>query len=270
MLISRLLIINSFLLVFLMSSCYEKQEGCLDIIATNFDFAADLPCEDCCEYPQLRILINHAMDTLAFKTGVPLEIGEGQTVQFEEIIYFFSKIYLRSTSGNLHTVEEVIRIIDHDQEDNLFLVPDNFVRIAYPKFNFLIGTFRNIGAYDQLQFNLGIDARIQLEESDSDHPLYPNEDSLYLGENEGYINARFVIQTDTSQEKLDTFVIAGPDMAIFNELPMNIEFQGSQDLIIEVVANYLKWFEGVNFKAQSQEEVTNIIKMNTDQVFSIY
>ena len=40
-----------------LTACFEPQEGCTDIAATNFDASADENCTDCCTYPKLQLLM---------------------------------------------------------------------------------------------------------------------------------------------------------------------------------------------------------------------
>ena len=50
-------------LAFTLFSCAEKQEGCLDVYATNFEFEADKVCEDCCTYPVFELEVSHYWDS---------------------------------------------------------------------------------------------------------------------------------------------------------------------------------------------------------------
>ncbi len=48
-----------FSALFTQYSCYENKEGCLDYLAVNYTPSADVECENCCEYPPLRLKLEH-------------------------------------------------------------------------------------------------------------------------------------------------------------------------------------------------------------------
>jgi len=79
-----------------------------------------------------------------------------------------------------------------------------------------------------------------------------------------------VIQTDTSMEKLDTFLLQGPSESMILTLPVSVDFQGGEDLKVDVKADYKKWFEGVHFQEQSHAEVKALLRVNFANVFSTF
>ena len=56
----------------MMIGCIDEIEGCLDNGATNFNAVADIPCDDCCDFPDLRINVAHRIqDSFSLSYGTP-------------------------------------------------------------------------------------------------------------------------------------------------------------------------------------------------------
>ena len=149
------------------TGCFEPEEGCLDIRASNYALDADEPCaDDCCTFPQLTLQFLHKVvinDTLSNnlkyvdsvyygRNGVPLRVNNIQ--------YYLSNVHLFRSSGQEEAIQDSIEleiILETDRtifktfENNFALVNAGSFRDAS------IGTFAKSGTYDRMRFAIGIE-----------------------------------------------------------------------------------------------------------------
>lgn len=266
--ISKHIISLSFILIIFLVSCYEKQDGCLDIVATNFSFGADLDCDGCCVYPKLQIVFDHKVDTFNFSYSSYYTLDFDQVIQFQYVGYYLSKIALKTVDEVQVSIEEKVQIIDYDNNEKVDSIIDNIIWVELPDFRYDIGTFRHINLFTALEYTFGMEDRVALSEDDEDHPLGLAK-NLFLEDDKAYVNMRLIIMTDTLTKQIDTFQIEGVAQAIPIEIPIDTSFQGGIDFQINIKADYFKWIQGVNFKQDSEEKIIETIKSNTKNVFSV-
>ena len=85
------------------SSCAEKVEGCLDPYSTNFDLDADLPCEDCCEYPGLSVSVGHYWDldnTFRYSDPVFENLDSLDTIRINQFGFYLSGMKLHTSTDS--------------------------------------------------------------------------------------------------------------------------------------------------------------------------
>jgi hypothetical protein len=97
-------IIYLLALTFCLFACAEKQEGCLDIYATNFDFDADVICDDCCEYPLFELTVSHYWDSLnvfRYNNLIFETLDSLDTIRVHQLGFFISDIRLHTGTDSL-------------------------------------------------------------------------------------------------------------------------------------------------------------------------
>lgn len=244
--------------------CYEDQIGCLDISATNFDVEADIGCPDCCTYPELQIDFQHKViltsnDTFNLE---PIDStyldGAGNPFRIASIQYYLSDIYLIQTNGDTLQVADSLTV--EDDLGNSIALKDNFLLVNPGEFGVeTLGSFRNAGAFDGMGFFFGLNPTAnQLDTTyfEDGHPLSAQDQSLYLGSDQGYAFAKIELLLDAANDSLITeVIISGNDarQAIELNTPLNITEGVNPRLLLFV--DYLSWFNTINVQTDSRDEM---------------
>lgn len=262
------------------SSCFQPEEGCLDIEATNFVLAADRNCSkdataSCfCKYPKVSLQIEQVFDKSVFSTNQIYRTTAGDYIQIPNIQFYISDIQLILEDGQIATTLDTITLTltDNDQLQNKLSFDDFFlIQPQTQQINSLITTNLS-GTFSRLQFSVGIKSPENTTTPNQvkriSHPLAI--DSLYV-ENLGYIYNELTIQPDTSLTEVIVVQLThmdGLQKVILDISPITKQ-PGKEISIQTLQINHAKWFDGINFVTNSQEEIRRKIVTNTTKVFSI-
>lgn len=182
---------HQFILVFILGvslvSCYEREEACLDELATNFTISADDACDECCTYPSVGFQISHFLGIDRWGPDSIITNDFGQEMKMRQSLVYLSDFKLYKTDGGTLEVGEESEYEDLDgnsitlKEDHILIDQnDNFMSI---------GTIRENGTIDSISCNIGIHHNyISLDENE----LLFKSDSLY--ESEQYFDMVFYLQ----------------------------------------------------------------------------
>ena len=148
---------------FILSSCYEPQEGCLDIDATNYSISADDPCATCCTYPTLTLAFNHLVesteDTVSLRYGV-FYPNEGTAITTDSFMldrarFFISNVLLVQEDSTTVDVEEELELEFASGDPQT--VSDNFANLDRSTFSArTIGYYQNRRCFQRNSFHFGI------------------------------------------------------------------------------------------------------------------
>ncbi len=257
--------------------CYEPEEGCLDANARNFALDADQPCtDDCCEYPTLQIDFQHkafvdgAIQNINLGDSIYMD-GFGNPFQIKSIQYYLSDLHLVREDGAEVGVEDELTF---DSADGATIsVADNVVLVNPETFGTqTIGTFNNPSSFTAIRFTLGLNAL--LNEADTldfsiDHPLGPQENNMYLSQEEGYIfNKIELILNPTVDTVSQLIILSGQESLINLEFPANFSLDKGFNLKLLLLVDYLTWFEDVNLLSE-EEIIQQRIVNNLAKSFSL-
>lgn len=230
------------------SSCYEKQEGCLEINASNYDFEADLSCEGCCVYPEFKIQVNHQWNDSTLIRNTWFTNNFGQQIKIEEVAFYLSNFSLSDVNTEF-TVNETVEVIDVNGSESL--LKDDFIFVENERLNFTVGTFSHSGSFSKLKFKLGIDGYFDAtEEANS----FVEDDSFLQTSTLTHTNMRFTAIVDTMALDTVQFEIKGPQTVSEITLEGLIELSPGINFTIPIYADYSYLLRNVNFEA-IQEEV---------------
>jgi len=184
--------INWVFLVALLFSCTEPEEGCIDVLASNFEINADDDCcadtqeECCCTFPTLRLnlfykgvatdTLSNASSNIRLDTYYPLD-NLGDSIRIDSFSMFVSDLTpFDNIAGDSLSVIEILEIttIDGDGQTITNSLQDNIALVEMPLFQFTVGTFRSDISIDEISFNLGLGpnlVNIDPTSVDNDHPL---------------------------------------------------------------------------------------------------
>ncbi len=182
-----------FFSIIFLSSCYERQEGCLDELSTNFSIAADDACDDCCTYPTIGFQLTHMLDDIPYSPDSVIVNDLGQEMKLRQSLFYLSDFKFYTEDSEVLEVNRSSTYEDLDgsslelKEDHIIIDQnDNFVSI---------GSVRENGVVDSISCNIGIHHNnIALEED----VLLFTSDSLY--ENNAYYDMVFYLQVGESLE----------------------------------------------------------------------
>ena len=281
--IKKIVIINLFLIpiYFLLFSCFEPEEGCLDIEANNFQLAADRDCskdasDNCfCTYPSVSLKITHVFDKIDFSPNQIYRTNSGEYIRIQDIQFYMSDIQLVLEDNSIvQTLDTItLTVQENGQLQNQVLLDDfHLVNSTTQTINSLVTTNQS-GTFSQLQFSIGVKSPANTTNPDqlnqSTHVL--SIDSMYI-EQEGYIFNRISIQPDTSSAETWLFQFTQADSLsrITCDIPHLPQKQQGKDISIETLQiNHAKWFDGINFAENSQSDIRRKIVTNTTNVFTI-
>jgi hypothetical protein len=269
------------LLLLTLFGCYEEEEGCLDIRATNFSFNADFPCPDCCEFPSLTIDIEHSAvfpdDTIRFRYDSLYYVADfpDVLVTFQRIKFYISDFALvNSSGGELNVTDSVsFKVPDGAVDSTVIRKVDNFILVDrdIPS-DYNVGEILGDGAFDQIQFTIGIDPELQSSDPDflpSDHPMRVQNDSLNWSEDLGYISNKIVFFREPGQN---------PDSTVINILePVDVKIPIGKpvlispgfDIKVSLEVDYLSWFQGLDLKTATEGEIITNIANQLSNSFSL-
>ncbi len=242
-------------------SCYEKQEGCLDINSSNYDFEADFSCDDCCTYPEFKIQVNHQWNNSTIIKNTWFTNSLGQQIKIEEVGFNLSEFTL-TQEGNEFSVLEKVDVTDSNGAE--YELVNDFVFVENGRLNFTVGTFAKSGEFSNLKFKLGIDGNFEASEPANS---IIGDDTFFEESSLTHTNFRFTAIVDTL--KLDTvqFEIKGPQTV--TEITLNglLELSSGIDFTIPLNANYSYLLRDVDFGAIEQETEKQKIINNLNGLF---
>lgn len=268
------IIIPSFFLLmpFFFEACFEPKEGCLDIAATNFDAGADEDC--CCEYPKLVLRVEQVYGNAVFMNNAPYLDSSGHPFRINSIVYYLSDLRLFQ-NGEGYSVSDTIRLrtyVGGDSSSTLFT--DDFLLVRRSPLDYVVGTFRQDGYFERVQFRLGLTDeahRVLPSKAPSNHPLAVQSDNLWLGNGTGFVGLQAVVSRDTFGSTL-------PDTLRFSQAELGQALWQTNgnffhptgynfDLILK--ADYQKLFEGVDFSTQDIGAWKAQMVANWPNIFSL-
>jgi len=244
------LILGAFLVLLSFAACYQPREGCLDIEATNFDAAADNNC--CCTYPALRLTLLPRFDTLVWKPDTAYEYAPGRWFRIHQAVFYLSEFQLVQNGVAIPVSDTLGLSVFGAASDTLREVFTNdFQLIRRTTENYTVGTFRTPGAFESVQFRVGVpDAaqRVIPALTPDGHPLRPQNEGLWLGPDTGFVALKLVFSRDTLGSTVpDTLVFSQPDFAgVVVQTNGAFQHEGGYDFSLKLTADYRTLFQGVD------------------------
>lgn len=253
----------------MLPACYQRQEGCLDITAVNFDVEADRPCADCCEYPNLTLEFQHRVilpDTelvFQYDSLYYLENQPDVFFRFRRIRFYVSNLEFRNANSVATLSDSLEMLVPDGMGDSLEVrIPDNVMLVDKEQFSSReLGSFRGSGFFDQIRFWVGVGPLVQQADPNTapeGHPLRIQPDSLNWSAGEGYIAANLILLRDPGSEDSTQVKLIDPQLVV---LPLNppVEIKPGFDLRLRLRINYLAWLEGLNLATASEAEIAQQI-----------
>ena len=276
--ISGISLVFTLVVLIFLFGCYQEQEGCLDVKATNFDVSADLACLDCCEFPELSITfqhrailgedtINFSYDSLYFVTVA----DTNQYFEFDQIRYYISDVSLQTQTGNLQVIDS-ITLFEYNNNADIDGTPyiDDFILVDrdFPS-SYDIGTILGTGTVESVNFRLGLSDQIELvdpEQVEGGHPLELLTAGALWDGSTGYTSNYITYFPDTlATDSLIIPITESVEIELVPDEPFVIE-EGA-DLTLVIFIDYMAWFDGVNIVVDPINQVRTKIVSNVSNSF---
>lgn len=272
------------LLLLTTTGCFQPEGGCLDIEATNFNIAADEPCDadnsvsGCpCTYPNFSLNTDYLFDKIDYEADA-IYVVEGQFIRIDNIQFYLSNFQFRRTSGEWTAVEDTISLGVLNVEGALEtqILTDDFVLVERQS-RIEIGAIKESGSFDSLRFTVGVDglANTVIPDSISNtrHPLA--ESDMHLGNrNDGYIFNQIILYRDTLSDTDPTIlnisknIENGQLVTVKKSISVKSTI-GTNFSLGTLTVNHAKWFDGIKFVTDTDAVMIEKIVANTPNVFSI-
>ena len=261
------LILISFILL-TSSSCYEKEEGCLDAEAVNFEVTADDDC--CCEYPKLVLLMSHVYGDGALSFGADLTNDINSPFEILSVQYYLSGFSFYDEDNNAFSTTSTVSLPqltgdNIETTDDIALISRSVFASADS-----IGFFPTYGTYERLEFEIGVKAtaaNTDPERVDESYPLATQSDSMWY-EGDRYVAAKIMLKPDTVDIS-DTFTITIFDNSLV-ALDSQLELSRATHLNLNLQADYSIWFNGIDFQNDDELTIQQKIKSNLASSLSFY
>lgn len=248
-----------------MCSCYENQEGCLDIRATNYEVTADVECDDCCTLPTAGIRLTTFNRDTTFRLGDTIVNDLGQQIILLGLVYFASDLQLGVEGELVAAVDSLVLATDTDT----FAIAASVARVNRRVTSFTFGTFLDDGQITEVRFNLGLPAEVvgRSVEGPTSNAVSTDPDSL-VSEDLAYTTQR--LRVVVGPELVDTMVLNVP--ATLGAVPVTVAVDTftvrGQNKFVDLNVDYGIWFDTIDFTTMSAEEIAQRLQTNLSQAFS--
>jgi hypothetical protein len=264
------LLVFGAMITFSLTNCYEPKKSCLDIEAINFDAGADDTC--CCIYPKLILKVAQNYDDLVYMPNNDYEWETGKFFKIISIVYYLSDFSLEK-NGSKFTCTDSLNFKTWP-DSTILKLPSDFALIRRSAADYPIGTFIESGTFDAINFTFGINEsanKIISNKITVQHPLRPQAEKLWLGQNEGYAFARIEIQRDSSVSQIpDTMYIANPEFQkTVLRFPTTLVHKSGYNFKVNLKVDYKKWFEGANLLTDDIPTIKSKIVSNLSRSFDV-
>ena len=263
-------------------ACYEPVEGCLDVEAVNYDLEADKNNGEECQYPQIRMALQHRYtkgDTLlrfGLVDSVYLD-ALGNPFRLNSVRFYLSNFHLIYTDGQEKEVEETIDILipQPDGSDLPRTIEDNFSLIS-PRVtqNYVIVTLKESGTLQEIRFAVGVEGLANQADPASfpgTHPLSLQDSSLYFNQDSGYVFQYIELFRDTTAADTIPEILRIGTPAYLQEVRLPVDFRKNRGfhLLLTLQVDYSRWFSQIDARQDSPEQLIEKIVANLAQSFSI-
>lgn len=250
--------------VCLLSACYEPQEGCLDIRATNFDPTADDPCDNCCTYPNLVIRCTHMAGSVKFTDLPKFADINNDSFSIEQVRLVISDVTLVRDDGSSINITDTVTYVEGTDTT---LLPDSYAILSTGIFDATVGTLPAEGTFVKLRFKVGVvPDGIWPGGFPTGHPL---TDATLYDQTFGFrYNTLTINRFDP--EATTNYILLTPGYLAEVEVPFTtpLDAREGYDTIVKLKIDHQKWFTGIDLSA-SDGDILDLILQNTPTVFSI-
>lgn len=161
-------ILSFFIILIFVSSCYEPIDGCIDILSTNYQLDADNECDDCCTYPNTRLILDYNFGEEDFDRSLYYDFGTGDSLRILNSHYFIRDLYLVQDSIKIGSEDSISVLCTIGSSLETQWISNTLEKIRLTSIQVEFANYRSMGSYDSLGFIIGLgDCLSQLETTDN-------------------------------------------------------------------------------------------------------
>jgi hypothetical protein len=234
----------SMIIMCILSSCYTRQEACLDTLATNYDVTADDNCDACCTFPGLILLIKHMAGDSTFSTQKIYTNDLGQNYQLLDIRFYVSSFDLYQ-SDPMNSTSQIITSISN--ADNSVSVPDDMKIIRIADNMITLGSVKTYGKMDSLTFDVGLNTTISdhvFVDLPTTHVLLNNNKLKNSDNNLSFATVRYV-KIQPGRDTIDLY-LSDPGLLTKITLDSIVNTAKGENIRYNLQTDYLKLLKNVN------------------------
>lgn len=262
----------------LLTSCFEPQEGCLDIAAVNFDAAADKDCDQsgcACIYPKLQVTVDQRYGPLPYRRDSIYLGDNGEAFRVHDVAFYLSDFQVFK-NGDAFAVSDTLGLRAFSQAGNDTLrtvFRNDFQLVRLETQTYAIGTLRESGLFSEVKIRLGLEAKANQvipKLAPSGHPLAVQADSLWHGKNAGFVFLKIVVSRDVQSAVRDTLTFTQADVGDFfiAQSGQFLHYEGF-DFRLKLTADYKQLLGSVDWTVGSPSTWKQQIVANLPGVFSV-
>ncbi len=250
---SKLILIASLFLALLLSACQETEDGCLDLLSSNYNFNAVTECDSCCTYPNVRFNYRIDFDTLLSRGLIDTFFLENS----DSLMLILHNMKLSTGAYTFVGSNESYRVIDSLRVGNTHIRDDYILAEAIS--SYAIGQVRYAGQTSAIQFSVGIDADVvdtwgSLDNIDQDSGLDMLLDSMYITSAEEVAMMRMRLQVEDSIRQL----FINSDKALNFDFPINKFNDAGEDISFNIRVDLKTLTDGIS-ESLTNEEIEAIV-----------
>jgi len=231
-------LVSLLFLLFAITGCNTKIEGCLELNASNFDFEAESPCDGCCTYPTANLSLTQKWNDGNYTNTDTLYDINHQPYIINDLKYFLSAWSWQDVDGMVYTVDSVSVPCN---TEILTYTPD-ILTADTRKFAYPLGTIRLAPMTDSLFMTFGLVEDFScLENNDETTPVNLNDQSpLWNSETASLETIRLILQRDLESVTFDTIFIT---TKLDFRLPYTLFFTKGMNESFNLTVDYAQWFQ---------------------------
>lgn len=253
----------AFVITLVTSSCYTRTEGCLDLLANNYDVSADDGCETCCVFPSIVIDITHEVNGVKYRADSLLKNDLDQYYLISDVRFYISDFELTKLDNSKPTIIEQICT-----SDKTYCPADDvkLIRATTPQIK--IGTVKNYGDFKDFGFFLGLDTNFTNKTFvglPNTHPLA--KASKLVNANGAFIDfsfnvSKFKILTDTTRmlEKTDNYRLSLGGQPIPFAKGQSLTTRKGENINFALKIDYGSLLQGINLDSSATYNSPFVLK----------
>lgn len=259
-------------LTLVLYSCAEKQEGCLDVYATNFEFEADKVCEDCCTYPVFELEVSHYWDSLeSFSYSDPVfeQQDSTDTIWINQLGFFISDVRFHTDSDSLGMFS-LVEVPNTFGDDLLLESSIHWVNQKDPSGKDLGILLQRGEIIDSVSFWVGFNPIYGVPDANnlpSSNPVAYTIDSLNFSEDYGLLYAYLNYKITGSLPKDSTGIELLNAHYVKLGLDSDTKFEVGEDVSLDLRLYYSKLFEGCSLLLSNSEQIRICLENNFTNSF---
>jgi len=224
---SKRILIASLLLALFFASCQETEDGCLDLLSSNYNFNAVSECDSCCIYP--NVVFNYRID---YDTSLSRALLDTFELASNDSI-FLNSLKLSTGSftfvgpNNTYRIRDLIKVNDAFIEDDYILAENTT--------SYTIGQVRYAGQTNSVLFSVGIDSAEvsgwgSLDNIDQRSNLDMLMDSMYLRDTKKVALMRIDLEVADSLRQL----VISSDVALDFDRPIDKSNDFGENITVNI------------------------------------